>query len=101
MPFGGIPLAFRGFLRTLEEVVEGRPEAAQVEEPHMPVKREREVYVIVDEEDRHPPTPGSALKDPPQGSIARRAFELYLARGAVHGRDVQDWLQAERELRGV
>jgi hypothetical protein len=32
------------------------------------------------------------------GEIARRAFDLYLARGGEHGRDVQDWLQAEREL---
>ena len=31
--------------------------------------------------------------------IARRAFELYCARGCEDGHDVQDWLQAERELR--
>ena len=31
--------------------------------------------------------------------IARRAYELYLARGGEHGHDVDDWLQAERELR--
>lgn len=34
----------------------------------------------------------------PQEQIARRAYELYLARGATHGRDLDDWLQAEREL---
>jgi hypothetical protein len=28
----------------------------------------------------------------------RRAFEIYLARGADHGRDMDDWLQAEREV---
>jgi hypothetical protein len=33
--------------------------------------------------------------------IARRAYDLYLARGCAHGHDVEDWLQAERELRGV
>ena len=32
--------------------------------------------------------------------IARRAFDLYLARGREDGHDVDDWLQAERELRG-
>ncbi len=32
--------------------------------------------------------------------IARRAFDLYLARGRQDGHDVEDWLQAERELRG-
>ena len=31
--------------------------------------------------------------------IARRAYELYLARDGEHGHDVYDWLQAERELR--
>ena len=30
--------------------------------------------------------------------IARRAYELYLARGREHGRDLDDWLAAEREL---
>ena len=33
------------------------------------------------------------------GDIARRAFELYCARGLQHGRDIDDWLSAERELR--
>jgi Protein of unknown function (DUF2934) len=31
--------------------------------------------------------------------IARRAYELYVARGGTHGYDIEDWLQAERELR--
>ena len=31
--------------------------------------------------------------------IARRAYELYLARGYEHGHDLDDWLQAERDLR--
>jgi len=30
--------------------------------------------------------------------IARRAFEIYEQRGAGHGRDWEDWLQAEREV---
>ena len=34
-----------------------------------------------------------------QHDIARRAYELYLARDGEHGHDVYDWLQAERELR--
>jgi hypothetical protein len=32
------------------------------------------------------------------GDIARRAYDLYCARGCEHGHDVEDWLQAEREL---
>ena len=31
--------------------------------------------------------------------IAQRAYELYVARGGADGHDVEDWLQAERELR--
>ena len=32
--------------------------------------------------------------------IRRRAYEIYLARGEQSGRDLDDWLQAERELEG-
>jgi len=32
--------------------------------------------------------------------IARRAYEIYLERGARDGHDVEDWLQAEAELAG-
>jgi hypothetical protein len=34
-------------------------------------------------------------------AVARRAYDLYLARGREDGRDVEDWLQAERELRAA
>jgi hypothetical protein len=30
--------------------------------------------------------------------IRRRAYEIYLERGEQPGRDMDDWLQAEREL---
>jgi len=33
-----------------------------------------------------------------RNEIADRAYEIYLARGAAPGHDVDDWLQAEREL---
>jgi hypothetical protein len=32
--------------------------------------------------------------------VARRAFEIFCERGFRHGHDIEDWLQAERELRG-
>ena len=35
---------------------------------------------------------------PQRAQIARRAFLLYLARGAQPGHELDDWLQAEREL---
>lgn len=31
-----------------------------------------------------------------QEEIAKVAYELYLKRGCVHGRDLDDWLEAER-----
>ena len=33
--------------------------------------------------------------------VALRAFELFLARGAVHGHDLDDWLMAESQLRAA
>lgn len=35
---------------------------------------------------------------PSHDEIAKRAYELYLARGAEHGHAEQDWAQAESEL---
>ena len=36
---------------------------------------------------------------PSRDEIAKRAFELFLARGRQHGHAEADWLNAERELR--
>lgn len=33
--------------------------------------------------------------------VARRAFDLYCARGCEDGHDLDDWLSAEREFRFV
>lgn len=38
-------------------------------------------------------------RGPTHDEIARRAYELYLARGSRPGHQDEDWLQAERELR--
>jgi hypothetical protein len=37
-------------------------------------------------------------RDPITEAIATRAYELFLERGSQSGRDLDDWLQAEREL---
>ena len=46
------------------------------------------------------PIPAAILQSirPSSADVARRAFELYCQRGCRDGYDVQDWLQAEREL---
>jgi len=36
---------------------------------------------------------------PIEEEIALRAYEIYLERGKTDGNDVDDWLQAEYELR--
>lgn len=36
---------------------------------------------------------------PTHDQIAQRAYERFLARGASHGQDVEDWLDAEGELK--
>jgi hypothetical protein len=40
--------------------------------------------------------PCGLMVDP--NHVARRAFVLFLERGAKHGHDVEDWLRAEREV---
>ncbi|HEV8310759.1 MAG TPA: DUF2934 domain-containing protein [Methylomirabilota bacterium] len=49
----------------------------------------------------------TAAADDPRGQgapdllyeqIAVRAYYIYLSRGSGHGRDLDDWLRAEREL---
>ena len=43
----------------------------------------------------HQPTNHHSLEE----QIRHRAHELYLQRGGNHGSDLEDWLQAEDELR--
>ena len=40
-----------------------------------------------------------AATDLSEHDIARRAYDLYLTRGGEPGHEMEDWLQAERELR--
>jgi hypothetical protein len=37
-------------------------------------------------------------RDPIHDAIENRAYELFLARGSVHGYAAEDWLAAENEL---
>lgn len=40
----------------------------------------------------------SSVRHPSPEEIRRRAFEIHIERGGIHGCDLDDWLQAEREL---
>ena len=47
------------------------------------------------------PKSASTTRSTIEADIASRAFELYCQRGCQAGHDVEDWLQAERELLGT
>lgn len=42
---------------------------------------------------------GAENGSPSEAEIRVRAFEIYLRRGGEPGHEIEDWLQAERELR--
>ena len=37
---------------------------------------------------------------PSEDEVRVRAYQRYLDRGGTHGNDVEDWVEAEKELRG-
>jgi DUF2934 family protein len=41
----------------------------------------------------------NASDDPTYDEIAEAAYQRYLQRGSADGRDFDDWLEAERELK--
>lgn len=41
----------------------------------------------------------SSPPQPTREDIERRAYEIYLERGGIEGCEMEDWLQAERELK--
>ncbi len=45
------------------------------------------------------PTAHVAPDAPTPDQVRRRAYELWIARGCRDGHDLEDWLDAERELR--
>jgi hypothetical protein len=47
------------------------------------------------------PGESSSMGNPGAGddAVARRAYQRFEERGYEHGRDMDDWLEAERELR--
>jgi Protein of unknown function (DUF2934) len=49
-------------------------------------------------EDQRAITP-EVHRPPPRDDVAQRAYELFLSRGQTDGHDVEDWLEAERQLK--
>lgn len=46
-----------------------------------------------------PRKPKKAKPEPTQEEIALRAYHIFLERGSTPGNELEDWLQAERELK--
>ena len=40
----------------------------------------------------------SPVRNPSDEEVRRRAFEIHIERGGIHGCDLDDWIQAEEEL---
>ncbi|MDR4481375.1 MAG: DUF2934 domain-containing protein [Nitrospira sp.] len=59
------------------------------------LKEKHKEHVITTQEDR--PQEG-ASSDKSRERIAERAYELYLERGCREGCDLEDWVDAEREM---
>ena len=47
------------------------------------------------------PGPGADQKEPTPEAIRERAYEICCSRNGAPGNEIEDWLQAERELRGA
>ena len=64
----------------------------------------KRVVSAVDAVDNGDAIPDTELAGRPNGhpsedEVRVRAYQRYLERGATHGNDVQDWVEAEKELR--
>ena len=62
-------------------------------------KTKRQASTESDSKQAHDMRNDSRMSAAAADDIARRAYELYEERGCEHGRDCDDWLLAEHELR--
>ena len=56
--------------------------------------KKHQAHETLEPEQKQPQLAGA----PSVEEIRQRAYEIHLERGGVHGRDQEDWLQAERDL---
>ena len=45
------------------------------------------------------PVTSRIAADPDRDEVARRAYQIYLRKGQPEGHDLENWLEAERELK--
>ena len=77
------------------ETIQVRKERA--ERMKLKDKRNEALQVRVSPNQSHPENP-SVNDKPSHEEIRLRAYEIYLERGGLPGNELDDWLQAEREL---
>jgi len=58
----------------------------------------KEQILVTEVESQAEASAVSPVQGPSREEIRRRAFEIHIKRGRIHGCDLDDWLHAEREL---
>jgi hypothetical protein len=92
--------SWRGGLRPAHDGTE-RNSTAKGKESLMSQKNKRNKTLELHANPIKPlPLNSSANRAPIYEEIRRRAYEIYLERDGLGGNEVDDWLQAETELRG-
>jgi hypothetical protein len=71
------------------------PEAPPAAAPRTTARRRAAGAAASPSTAAHDETP----REPSHDEIAEAAYQRYLSRGGEHGRDFDDWLEAEREVR--
>ena len=61
-------------------------------------KAEKERIIGREVESRTKARAISAVQQPSDDEVRRRAFEIHVERGGLRGYDLDDWLEAEKEL---
>jgi hypothetical protein len=61
-----------------------------------PQRKTKSIKLVTPE--RQPSVAAEDHRSITKDDVAQRAYELFLARGRVDGHDVEDWLEAERQL---
>jgi Protein of unknown function (DUF2934) len=93
---GGAPKGGPGEIKGRRAVARRRTEKPS---PDGVVASATDLARVEPENDRRAATGGPATTPSPD-EVRRRAYELYVRRGGTHGNDLEDWLEAERQLRG-
>lgn len=102
----GMRIALKGDM-TMKSKNGSTPSDAPKARPSRPAKAKRPPKVTAPEAGGgRKSRPGSGAggtlrgeKGPSAGKISQRAHEIFVQRGGTHGRDFDDWVEAERQLR--